>query len=90
MNNLRETLFKALPYNLNVMDISTIARKATTKAEKEKARKEERCFKCRKQGHLAKNCFNQKLRVRTTEIEEALKKEEEAKISSPADIAKWL
>ena len=72
------------------MDTSAAVWKATTEAEKEKARKEGRCFECRKQGHLAQNCPDRKPRVRTTEIKEAAKKEEEVKTPSPANIAKWL
>jgi Zinc knuckle len=46
--------------NPNAMDTSAVARKATTDAEKEQHRKEECCFKCSQQGHLAHNCPNRK------------------------------
>jgi hypothetical protein len=46
-----------------MMDTSTVARKATTNAEKEQHRKEGHCFECSQQGHLAQNCPNRKPRV---------------------------
>jgi hypothetical protein len=38
------------------MDMSAVAHKAATEAEKEKHQKEGQCFECSKQGHLAQNC----------------------------------
>ena len=73
-----------------MIDTSAAIRKATTKAEKEKARKEGRCFECRKQGYLAQNCPDRKPQVRTTEVEEVTEKKEEVKTPSPANITKWL
>ncbi len=42
------------------MDTSAAARKAITEADKEKYRKEGHCFKCDKQGHIARNCPSKK------------------------------
>jgi hypothetical protein len=44
------------PQDLNTMDTSAVARKAITKADKEKHRKEGCCFECSKQGHMARDC----------------------------------
>ena len=72
------------------MDTSATTRKATTEAEKEKLRKEGRCFECGKQGHLTRNCPDRKPRVRTAKTEETTLKVEEVKTPSPTDIANWL
>ena len=76
----------------NAIDTSAIARKATTKVEKEKARKEGRCFECGKQGHLTQNCPDRKPRTRSAEVTEVptSAKVEEIKAPTPAKIAKWL
>jgi hypothetical protein len=37
---------------------STALRKATTETEEQRYRREGRCFKCSKQGHLARNCLD--------------------------------
>ncbi len=42
------------------MNTSATAWKAITKADKEKYRKEGCCFKCNKQGHIARNCPSKK------------------------------
>ncbi len=42
------------------MDTSTAAQKAITEADKEKYRKEGRCFECDKQGHITRNCPSKK------------------------------
>jgi hypothetical protein len=44
------------PCNLNAMDTSAIACKATTEAEKQRSQQEGCCFKCGKRGHLAWAC----------------------------------
>jgi hypothetical protein len=44
------------PRDPNAMDTSAVARKAITEADKEKHRKEGRCFECSKQGHMARDC----------------------------------
>jgi hypothetical protein len=44
------------PRNPNAMDTSAVARKATTKAEKQRSRQEGHCFECGKRGHLAWAC----------------------------------
>ena len=51
------------------MDVDVI-RKATTDAEKDKCRKEGRCFNCGRQGHLSRFCPDKKPRiaVATTKI----------------------
>ncbi len=48
------------------MDTSAAAQKAITKADKEKYRKEGHCFKCDKQGHIARNCPSKKACAHTT------------------------
>jgi hypothetical protein len=42
------------------MDTSAVVHKAMTEAEKEKCKREGRCFECGKQGHLTRNCPDQK------------------------------
>jgi hypothetical protein len=55
----------------NAMDTSATARKATTKAEKQKHRQEGWCYKCLKQGHLARDCPTKKTRARAVETNTA-------------------
>ena len=50
------------------MDIS--AGKATTKEQKIKFRLKGRCFKCKKQGHIARNCPTKKTKAQSTKVEE--------------------
>jgi hypothetical protein len=45
-----------LPCDPNAMDMSAVAQKAITEADKEKHWKEGHCFKCSKQGHMAQDC----------------------------------
>jgi hypothetical protein len=40
------------------MDTSAVARKAMTKSEKEKYKKEGQCFECSKQGHMVWDCLD--------------------------------
>jgi hypothetical protein len=44
------------PCDPNAMDMSAVARKATTETEKEKYQKEGWCFECGKQGHMVWDC----------------------------------
>ncbi len=55
----------------NAMDTSAATRKAITKADKEKYRKEGCCFECDKQGHIARNCPSKKARARATRTPDA-------------------
>ena len=48
------------------MDTSAVIRKATNDKECKEYRKTGRCFECRKQGHLVRDCPNKKPCVRTT------------------------
>jgi hypothetical protein len=48
------------PYNENCMDTSAVVCKASSNKEKEEYRKEGRCYKCGKQGHLMHDCPNRK------------------------------
>jgi hypothetical protein len=75
----------------NVMDTSTVARKATTNAEKEQHRKEGRCFECSQQGHLAHNCPNRKPRAWATDAgTEKLTTPEEQKSYTPVEAAAFI
>ena len=60
------------PRNDDAMDTSAAVRKATNDKEKEEYRKTGRCFKCGKQGHLARVCPTKKNRQtsnnRTVEV----------------------
>jgi len=59
------------PRDPNTMDTSATAQKAITEADKEKYRKESRCFECDKQGHIARNCPSKKARARTIKTPDA-------------------
>jgi len=50
------------------MDLSII-RKATTEKEKEEYHRTGRCFHCRKQGHLARDCPSKPAHARTVQID---------------------
>ena len=52
----------------NAMDVNVI-RKATTEAEKDKCRKEGRCFNCGRQGHLSRFCPDKKLHIAVAAVE---------------------
>jgi len=52
----------------NAMDTS--AGKATTEEQKVKFRLEGRCFKCEKQGHIARNCPTKKTKACSAKVEE--------------------
>jgi len=54
------------PQDDNAMDTSAVIRKATNDKEREEYQKTGRCFKCRKQGHLVRDCPNKKTRAQTT------------------------
>jgi hypothetical protein len=79
------------------MDTSAgAARKATTEPEKERYRKEGRCYQCGNQGHLARNCAEKKSNARsaqttsdnspTVKIESKPTKLEEDKIASVRNV----
>ncbi len=55
------------------MDTSATAWKAITEVDKEKYKKEGHCFKCDKQGHIARNCPSKKARVRAIKTPETSK-----------------
>jgi hypothetical protein len=44
----------------------TRARAALTDDEMNKLRQEGKCFKCKRQGHIGRNCPNQNSQIRTT------------------------
>jgi hypothetical protein len=50
------------------MDTSATVRKAVTEADKQKHRSEGRCFECSKQGHIARNCPDRKIKARTAAV----------------------
>jgi hypothetical protein len=53
----------------NAMDLTpghTRARAALTDEEMSKLRQEGKCFKCKRQGHIGRNCPNQNSQIRTT------------------------
>jgi|SRR6266478_2866135 len=54
------------------MDTSAAARKAITKADKEKYWKEGHCFECDKQGYITRNCPNKKACAQTAKTPDAL------------------
>ena len=52
------------------MDTSAGAtQKATTEEEKRQYREKGRCFKCGKQGHLARNCPDKRTRARVANVD---------------------
>jgi len=59
------------PCDPNAMDTSAAAQKAITKADKEKYKKEGRCFKCDKQDHIARNCPSKKAHTCTVRTPDA-------------------
>jgi len=44
--------------------MDTLAGKATTEEQKAKFRQEGRCYKCERQGHMARNCPSKKPKAR--------------------------
>jgi len=58
------------PRNDDAMDLSVI-RKATTDKEKEEYRRTGRCFYCRKQGHLTRDCPSKPPRACTVQIDDS-------------------
>jgi hypothetical protein len=50
--------------------MDTSAGKASTEEQKVKFRLKGRCFKCEKQGHIARNCPTKKTKARSAKIEE--------------------
>jgi hypothetical protein len=50
--------------------MDTSAGKATTEEQKVKLHLEGRCFECKKQGHIARNCPTKKTKARSAKIEE--------------------
>ena len=61
------------PQDLNPMDTSAKAAwKATTEKEKCQYREKGHCFKCGKQGHLARNCPDKKTQVCVANIDTTL------------------
>ncbi len=60
------------PRDPNAMDTSAAARKAITKADKEKYWKEGHCFECDKQGYITRNCPNKKACAQTAKTPDAL------------------
>jgi hypothetical protein len=51
---------KEPPPKYNSMDVDTIQIEAMTTEEKTKLQKEGKCFFCKRQGHISKNCPNKK------------------------------
>jgi hypothetical protein len=83
------------PCNPNAMDMSAVAWKATTEADKEKYQKEGRCFECLKQGHMARDCLDRPRRlacVHTTETTDTTKigSQEESTSYGPKELASLL
>jgi hypothetical protein len=50
--------------------MDTSAGKATTEEQKAKFHLEGRCFECKKQGHLTRNCPTKKTKARGAKVEE--------------------
>src|SRR6266436_2296550 len=59
------------PHDPNAMDTSVVTRKAITEADKERYRKEGRCFECNKQGHITRNCPSKKASTQTVKTPDA-------------------
>jgi hypothetical protein len=73
------------------MDTSVVVHKAMTEAEKEKCKREGRCFECGKQGHLAWNCPDQKPCAWAATTEESdTTTIATTKSPTPAEIARFL
>ncbi len=83
------------PCDPNAMDTSAAAQKAITEADKERYRKEGRCFKCDKQGHIARNCPSKKAcacTAKTLDVSEtaSVVSETFTKETTTASIASWI
>ena len=79
------------PRDPDAIDISAVVRKAMTEAEKDKCKKEGWCFKCGKQGHLMRNCPDQKPCAWTATTKESnMTTIATVKSPSPAEIAGFL
>jgi hypothetical protein len=50
--------------------MDTSAGKATTEEQKVKFHLEGRCFECKKQGHISRNCPTKKTKARSAKVEE--------------------
>jgi hypothetical protein len=81
------------PRDPNAMDTSAVVRKATTESEKEKYRKEGRCFECSKQGHMVRDCPDRPrrpARARATDTTTEIGSQEEKASYGPREIASFL
>jgi Retrotransposon gag protein len=81
------------PCDPNAMDMSAVARKATTKTEKEKYQKEGRCFECGKQGHMVQDCLDRPrrpARARATDTTTEIGSQEGKTSYGPKELASFL
>jgi Retrotransposon gag protein/Zinc knuckle len=72
------------PSDPNAMDTSAATKKAVTEADKQKYRQEGQCYKCSKQGHLARNCPNKTPHIKATSSSE--EKPEKAAVSKTENL----
>jgi hypothetical protein len=76
-NNAQAPRPRLPPRDPNAMDIG----KAVTESQKEQHRKEGRCFRCSKRGHLARECPDRDLKIRTAETKSTNDETETIKVS---------
>jgi hypothetical protein len=55
--------------------MDTSAGKATTEEQKAKFHKEGRCYECKRQGHMARDCPSKRSKARSTELTDLSKQD---------------
>jgi hypothetical protein len=73
------------PGGVTPMELDTIGRKALTDKDRDRLRKEGKCFYCREGKHLAKDCPDRRKKVGINHIKEEGSEEESGKEDSPAE-----
>ena len=73
------------PGGVAPMELDTIGRKALTDKDRDRLRKEGKCFYCREGKHLARDCPERKKRRGVNSVEEEDNDRDSGKEDSPAE-----